>query len=155
MITDSSTSRRKFVVGGLVTVAAVGVSGCSGGGTVAGGTVSAPSGGSTATTPAVPLTQSEVSVWDGLVGQSFTIAAESGSVLATLASLERVGADINRPAALARQQPFYARFEMDTSLAPAGNKTYTIAHATKGSFDLFVGQPSVVRGKSVIVAALN
>ncbi len=144
------SSRRTFVVGGLA-VAAAGVSGCSGSGS---GTVST----STADTQASAgplLTKSEVDEWDKLVGTSFLIAGEAGKTLATLATLERSPPDPNRPAELARHQPFFAYFEMDPRLVPAGGKTYQISHPTKGVFDLFLGQPSEVRGKGVVLAVLN
>lgn len=152
METIGNSSRRRFVAGGLVTVAAVGLSGCGAAGS-GGGTVSAPSGGTAAAS--VPLTQTEVSEWEKLVGSSFIIATEVGATLATLAALERVPADLNRPASLARHQPFYAYFEMDPRLTPNGGKTYSLSHTAKGAFDLFLGQPSEIRGKGVVVAVLN
>lgn len=150
-VTDSS--RRKFVVGGMAAITAVGLSGCSGGGS--GSVSSAPGGGGTAApAPTTPLVASEASDWEKLVGNAFTIAGESGSATATLASLERV-VDIGRPTDLARHQGFIARFEMETALAPKGQKTYQLSHATRGVFDLFLGQPGEARGKAVLAAILN
>lgn len=151
-VTDSS--RRKFVVGGMAAVAAVGLSGCSGGGS---GTVTAApggGGGTAAPAPTTPLIASEASDWEKLVGNAFTITGESGKAVATLASLERV-VDIGRPTDLARHQGFIARFEMETALAPKGQKTYQLSHATRGVFDLFLGQPGEARGKAVLAAILN
>jgi hypothetical protein len=106
-------------------------------------------------TPTGPiLTASEVSEWDKLVGSAFTITTETGSkVAATLASLDRI-TDASRPSSLARHQPFYASFQMSADQAPKGGKTYQIAHATKGNFELFLGMSSTVSGKGVLTAVL-
>lgn len=146
-MTDSS--RRRFVVGGLVVVAGAGVAGCGGGGS---GSVVAPV---TSATPAgPPLVASEAGEWDKLVGTSFQISTPAGKVSAVLASLERI-ADASRPASLGRQQPFYAIFQMDARQAPAGGATFQLSHATKGSFELFLGMSSEVQGKGVLTALLN
>ncbi|MEP9360236.1 hypothetical protein [Sphingomonas sp. KR3-1] len=147
------SSRRSFMVGGLVVVAGAGVAGCSGG-----GSSSATGGTPTPTAAATPsgpiLTAAEVSDWDKLVGSSFIISGELGKVSATLASLERI-TDATRPADLARHQPFFATFDMGQSTALVGGKTYSFSHATKGSFDLFLGLTSQVQGKSLVTATLN
>lgn len=148
------TSRRRFVVGGLVSVAGLGVAGCGGGastGTPGSGTVVAPPGGAVA---AAPLIQSEVSEWEKLLGSSFVITTGSGKRVATLASLERIGADINRPTTLARHQAFFAYFEMNSDRPPEGGRTYQVSHSTRGTFDLLLGQSSKVGGKDVMVAVL-
>lgn len=151
MLDDQQSSRRSFVVGGLATVAGLNVAGCGGGsgsGTVA---VTAPP---VASLP--PLTTREVGDWEGLVGTSFRIAGERGEVSAVLTALERGGADANRPATLARSQPFVAFFEIVAgATVPVGNQAYRVLHATKGSFDLFLGQPAKAGGKDVMLAILN
>lgn len=139
------------MVGGLVVVAGASVAGCGGGGG-SGSVVVAPTTGATPAGP--PLTASEPGEWDKLVGSSFLISTATGKVSAVLASLERI-ADASRPASLGRQQPFYAIFQMDARLTPAGGATYQLSHATKGNFDLFLGMPSEVQGKGVLTALLN
>lgn len=151
-MTYSSTysSRRRFVVGGAVIVAGAGVAGCSGGGS---GSVVTPTAEATPTGPV--LTAADVSDWTKLIGTAFTITTETGSkVSATLASLDKI-IDASRPASLARQQPFYATFQMAAGQGPKGGKTYQISHATKGNFDLFLGMESTVSGKDVLTALLN
>jgi hypothetical protein len=148
--TMTDSSRRRFVVGGLVIVAGAGVAGCGGGG--APGSVTAPTTGATPAGPS--LTASEAGEWDKLVGTSFQITTPTGKVAAVLASLERI-ADPTRPASLARQQPFYANFQMDLRQVPTGGATYQLSHATKGSFDLFLGMPAEIQGKGVMSALLN
>jgi hypothetical protein len=148
--TMTDSSRRRFVVGGLVVVAGAGVAACGGGG--APGSVTAPTTGATPAGP--PLVASEASEWDKLVGTSFQISTGTGRVPAVLAALERI-ADPTRPATLGRQQPFYAIFQMDLRLAPAGGETYQLSHATKGSFDLFLGMSNEIQGKGVLTALLN
>jgi hypothetical protein len=143
------SSRRRFVVGGLVAVAGAGLAGCSGGGS---GSVVTPTADATPSGPA--LTASEVSEWDKLVGTAFTITTDTGKVAAVLASLERI-VDASRPADLGRHQPFYAKFQMAAGQAPAGGKTYQLSNATKGSFDLFLGLSSTISGKDVLTAVLN
>ena len=148
--TMTDSSRRRFVVGGLAVIAGAAVAGCDGAGQS--GSVVVPTAGATPAGP--PLTASEASEWDKLVGTSFQISTPTGKVVATLASLERI-ADASRPTALGRQQPFYASFQMDARQAPVGGKTYRISHATKGDFDLFLGMSSEVQGKGVLSALLN
>lgn len=144
-----TTSRRNFVVGGLVGVAGLGVAGC--GGSAGSGTVTTPP-----ETPVVakPLVESEVSEWETLVGSTFLIAGEAGSIPSTLVTLERAAPDLNRPTTLARHQPFFAYFEMDLRLVPEGGKTYRLTSAKRGAFDLFLGKPSEIRGKGVLLAVL-
>lgn len=147
------TSRRRFVVGSVVVTAGAGVAGCSGGS----GSVVSPTATATPTPTATGpvLTAADVSDWTKLVGTAFTITTETGSkVSATLASLEQI-IDASRPSSLARQQPFYATFQMAPGQAPRGGRTYQVSHATKGNFDLFLGMESSVSGKDVLTALLN
>ncbi len=147
------SSRRSFVVGGVI-AAGAGVAGCSGGG--GGGSSST---GSVVTpvaeaTPSGPLTASEMSDWQKLLGSSFVITNGSSKVTAVLASLEQI-VDASRPASLSRHLGFFATFQMAVSQLPAGQKTYQLAHATKGSFDLFLGMPGQSNGQGFITALLN
>ncbi|MBO9624559.1 MAG: hypothetical protein J7500_17765 [Sphingomonas sp.] len=151
MRTDTESSRRSFVLGGLASVAATSLAGC---GSAGSGSVAAPPAQPVASAPPVPLTRSEVEDWEKLVGTSFLIMGEAGNAPATLAALERSPADPNRPADLARHQPFIAYFEMDSRLVPTGGKTYQLSHPTRGLFDLFLGQPGTVQGKGVVLAVL-
>ncbi len=147
-----ASTRRAFVVGGLASVAAVGLSGCGGGGGGSGSVTSA------APAPAAalpPLTMSEVGEWEGLVGNTFRIATNRGEISAVLVALERAGADLNRPSSLARSQPFVAFFEMPLDSAPIGDTVYRVLHSTKGGFDLFLGQVNRSRGRDVMIAILN
>lgn len=147
-------TRRRFVVGGLATVAAVGLSGCGGGGS---GIVSIPGNGgnNSAAAAGPPLLTAEADAWEAMVGSSFSIAAESGQTMAVLAGIQRMAADANRPAALARHTGFKALFEITNSVLPQGQKVYRMGHATRGGFDLLLGQVSLVQGKNVISAILN
>jgi hypothetical protein len=147
----TESSRRRFMIGGLVAVAGTGVAGCSSGGSESGSVVT-PIAAATPTGPV--LTAVEVGEWDKLVGNTFLISGESGKVSATLASLEHLPTDPNRPIDLARREPFYAYFQMDKNSVPTGGKTYQLSHATKGVFDLFLGMPSEVQGKGVVMAVL-
>lgn len=113
-----------------------------------------PDAQATAPTPAKALIASEASEWDGLVGTAFQLSTPTGKVPMTLASLERI-TDATRPADLARHQPFYATFQMSGGDVPKGGETYRLSHATRGEFDLFLGMPSVIQGKSVLTALLN
>ncbi|KRC80051.1 hypothetical protein ASE13_13545 [Sphingomonas sp. Root241] len=106
-----------------------------------------------ATAPTVA--RSEVAEWESLVGASFLIGGEAGKAVAKLAAIERPAFDPKRPAGLARAQPFTAWFEMDTRLAPAGQRTYTVGHPTKGVINLFLGRGADKRGKAVVLALFN
>lgn len=151
MFTMTYSSRRRFVVGGMAITASAGLAGCSGGESA--GSVITPTATATATGPV--LTAADVSDWTKLVGTAFTIATDSGSkVSATLASIDQI-VDASRPTTLARQQPFYASFQMAAGSAPTGGKTYTLSHPSKGNFDLFLGMESTVSGKDVLTALLN
>lgn len=145
------SSRRSFVVGG-VAIAGAGVTGCSGGGGSGSGSVVTPIAEATPSGP--PLTASEISDWQKLVGSPFVISTDTGKVSAVLASLEQI-IDASRPSSLARHQGFFATFQMALSQVPAGGKTYQLSHATKGNFDLFLGMPSQVQGQGVLTALLN
>ncbi|MDR6850508.1 hypothetical protein J2Y54_000001 [Sphingomonas sp. BE123] len=144
----SSTTRRSFVATGVLTTAAVAVSGCDGGA----GTLTV-RGTDSSTTP--PLTKSEMGDWEKLVGTAFTIHGEQGRVTARLAPLVPAPEDANRPASLDRAAPFTAIFELDPANAPLGGQTYRLTHGTKGSFDLFLGHASTVFGKTLLSAVLN
>ncbi|WP_431470560.1 DUF6916 family protein [Sphingosinithalassobacter sp. LHW66-3] len=145
-------SRREFVVGGCATIAAAALTGCDGGSSA--GTVVLPS--EPAPVPAGPaLIMSEVDSWEALVGTSFTIAGEKGDVVSTLSVVTRADEDANRPADLARHRGFFVFFEMDPARVPEGGKSYRVSHATKGSFDLFLGHPGEVLGKGILHAVLN
>jgi len=146
------SSRRGFVVGGMVVAAGTGVAGCSGGSDS--GSVVTPIAGSTPTPTAVALNATEISAWEKLVGSAFLISTDTGRVSAVLASLERI-TDATRPSDLGRHQPFFATFQMDQRQTPAGGKTYEVSHTTTGAFQLFLGMPSEVQGKGVLTAVLN
>lgn len=148
--TMTDSSRRRFVVGGLVVVAGAGVAGCGGGG--GSGSVVAPATSATPSGP--PLVASEAGEWAKLVGTSFQISTSTGKVPAVLTALERI-TDASRPTSLGRQQPFYAVFQMDARQAPVGGETYQLSHASKGNFDLFLGMSSEIQGKGVLTALLN
>jgi len=145
------SSRRGFVVGGVI-AAGAGVAGCSGGGSSGTGSVVTPIAEATPSGPV--LTASEMSDWQKLLGSSFVITTDSGKVTASLASLEQI-VDASRPASLARHLGFYATFQMAASQLPKGQKTYQLSHATKGSFDLFLGMPGQSNGQGIITALLN
>ncbi|WHU04202.1 hypothetical protein [Sphingomonas sp. NIBR02145] len=146
------SSRRSFVVGGVI-AAGAGVAGCSGGGgSSSTGSVVTPVAEATPSGPV--LTASEMSDWQKLLGSSFVITTPSGKVTATLASLEQI-VDASRPTNLARHLGFFATFQMALGQVPAGQKTYQLSHATKGSFDLFLGMPGQSNGQGVITALLN
>jgi hypothetical protein len=102
-----------------------------------------------------PSTQSEVAEWEKLAGASFLIGGEAGKAVAKLVMVERPAIDPKRPAELSRFQPFTAWFEMDTRLAPAGQRTYQVAHPTRGLVDLFLGRGADKRGKAVLYALFN
>lgn len=146
------SSRRSFVVGGVV-AAGAGVAGCSGGGGgSSSGSVVSPT--AQATPSSVPLTASDVADWQKLIGSSFVITTDTGKLSAVLASVQQI-VDASRPTTLARHLGFFANFQMASSEVPAGQKTYQLSHATRGNFDLFLGTPSQSQGKGVISALLN
>jgi hypothetical protein len=82
----------------------------------------------------------EVALWESLVGQSFRIATEGGMIGATLAAVERIPFDAARPEALARDRCFYAYFTVGQSVAPSGQQSYPLLHATLGEIMLFLGR---------------
>jgi hypothetical protein len=98
---------------------------------------------------------SEVAQWESVVGASFLIGGEAGKAVARLVMIERPAIDPKRPAELARFQPFTARFEMEARLAPAGQRTYKVAHPTKGLVDLFLGRGEDKHGKAIVYALFN
>ncbi|ATY33892.1 hypothetical protein CVN68_19630 [Sphingomonas psychrotolerans] len=105
--------------------------------------------------PAPTSAQSEVAEWENLVGASFLVGGEAGKAVAKLVMVERPAIDPKRPAGLARFQPFTAWFEMEARLAPAGQRTYKVAHPTRGLIDLFLGRGADRRGKAVVYALFN
>ncbi|MDP5279284.1 hypothetical protein Q9Q95_10165 [Sphingomonas sp. DG1-23] len=102
-----------------------------------------------------PSAPSEVAEWEKLAGASFLIGGEAGKAVARLVMVERPAIDPKRPAELARFQPFTAWFEMEARLAPAGQRTYSVAHPVKGAIDLFLGRGADKRGKAVLYALFN
>lgn len=137
----------------MVIISGASVAGCSGGS----GNVVTPTATATSTPIATGpvLTAANVSDWTKLIGTAFTITTETGSkVTATLTSVDQI-VDASRPATLARQQPFYATFQMAAGQSPKGGNTYQVSHPTKGSFDLFLGMEGSVAGKDVITVLLN
>lgn len=147
METTSRSSRRAFVLGGTAAAACIGPLAVA----QLARTSLVTSGGTTAPTVA----RSEVAEWESLVGASFLIGGEAGKAVAKLAAIERPAFDPERPAELARAQPFTAWFEMDARLAPAGQHTYTVAHPAKGAIELFLGRGADKRGKAVVLALFN
>lgn len=143
----NTSSRRKFVIGGLATAAAVGLAGCDGGGS---GQMKAP-----AVSLAPPLTLGEVDRWEKLLGETFVITAEVGKTVAKLTAIQRGTQDPGRPPELGRALPFYVYFETDLRLVPEGGKTYQVSHSSTGAFDLFVGRSPEQDGKGVFHALLN
>lgn len=89
------------------------------------------------------------------MGSSFLVGGEAGKAVAKLAVIERPAFEPERPAELARPQPFTAWFEMDTRLAPKGQRTYAVAHPTKGAINLFLSRGVDKRGKAVLLALFN
>lgn len=150
MTATEENSRRRFVIGGLATVAAGGLAGCGGGG--AGSVVTPPDTGAA---PAAPvLTATEADAWDALVGTAFLIGGEGGKASARLLSVERAPTDPNRPD-LARRAGFTVHFQVEAGPLPLGERTYALSHASRGAFELFLGQPGEVMGKTVLSAVLN
>jgi hypothetical protein len=139
------------MTGSLAVAATAVVGGCGDGS--AGSVVIEPQ--PSANDPGPPLIQSEAGHWEKLIGTSFIISNEASRIPATLSTVTRAEPDSKRPADVARREPFYAYFEMDPKLVPQGGKTYQLSHATKGVFDLFLGQPSEIFGKGVMLAVLN
>jgi hypothetical protein len=82
-----------------------------------------------------PLGTLVFSDWTLMVGNSFTLITEDRLKLAlVLARAKAMPVTGNRPASL-RSQPFMTSFT--GPVLPAGNRVYTITHATHGSLDLF------------------
>lgn len=147
METTSRSSRRAFVLGGTAAVACMGPLAAA---QIASSSLPSLEG---VTTSASPL--SEVAEWENLVGASFLVGGEAGKAVAKLAAIERPAFDPGRPAEVARVQPFTAWFEMDARLAPTGQRTYAVAHPTKGTIDLFLSRGADKRGKAVVLALFN
>lgn len=147
METTSRSSRRAFVLGGTAAAACMGPLAVA---QLARTSLPISRG---ATTPTA--TRSETAEWESLVGASFLIGGEAGKAVAKLAAIERPAFDPKRPVELARLQPFTAWFEMDARLAPMGQRTYTVAHPTKGTIELFLGRGADKRGKAVLLALFN
>jgi hypothetical protein len=147
METTTRSSRRSFVLGGAAAAA------CTGPLAIAQlASTSSPLPGRRVVSALAP---SEVAEWESLVGSSFLVGGEAGKAVAKLAAIERPAFDPGRPAELARVQPFTAWFEMDARLAPAGQRTYAVAHPAKGAIDLFLGRGADKRGKAVLLALFN
>jgi len=112
-------------------------------------------GGGAAAICAGPLAaaapQGEIAEWEALVGTRFRI----GEAVAKLAAVERQARDPGRPLGLVRAQPFAVRFEIESGAAPAGQRTYPVAHPAKGAIDLFLGRGADLRGKPVLHALFN
>lgn len=146
MKTMSRSSRRAFVLGGAAAAAVSGPLAVA----------------KLARAPVLPLkrqtavsVQSEVARWESLVGTSFLVGGEAGKAVARLVMVERPAIDPKRPAELARFQPFTAWFEMEARLAPAGQRTYPVAHPAKGMLDLFLGRGEDKQGKAILYALFN
>jgi len=147
MKTMSRSSRRAFVLGGTAAAACVGPLAVA----------------KLARAPLLPLKRqtapasalSEVAEWESLVDTSFLVGGEAGRAVARLVMVERPAIDPKRPAGLARFQPFTAWFEMEARLAPAGQRTYTVAHPARGMVDLFLGRGEDRHGKAVLYALFN
>lgn len=98
------------------------------------------------------MPRNEIGEWESLIGAHFLVG---GTAVATLAAVERPAPDRGRPAALARSQPFIAAFEVEADAAPAGQRTYRIAHPAKGAIDLFLARGENKGGKAVLLALFN
>jgi hypothetical protein len=120
---DLLPSRRAVLTGG---VAALALSACGSeslpsilGGS--GGTAAAPSG--------PPLATAEADAWIAAAGTTFM----AGGHPMRLVGVERVGEAGGRPPEL-RQQGFIAAFDVLDGAPLAGDRTYTISHATIPTF---------------------
>jgi hypothetical protein len=142
----SRSSRRAFVIGGGAAAA------CLGPLAVAQLGEEPPLPGDV---PPAPPAQSEVAEWESLVGAHFLVACDAGNALARLITVERPSIDPERPAGLARFQPFVAWFEMDAHLAPCGQQSRRVTHPTKGSGELFLSRGRDEGGKTVLLALFN
>lgn len=147
METTSRSSRRAFVLGGSAAAVCMGP--------LAASQIASSSSPSLEGETTPPSPRSEVAEWENLVGASFLVGGETGKAVAKLAAIERPAFDPERPAELARPQPFTAWFEMDARLAPSGQRTYAVAHPTKGTIDLFLSRGADKRGKAVVLALFN
>ncbi len=121
---DLLPSRRAVLTGG---VAAMALSACGS------ETASTIFGGSsaTATSSAPPLATAEAAAWIAAAGTTFN----AGGRTMRLAGVELIGSAGGRPPEL-RQQGFIAVFDMVDGAWMAGDRTYTISHATIPTFNI-------------------
>ncbi len=92
--------------------------------------------------------------WRGQIGSSFLVDAEGGRATLTLVAVQPLNSKGRRPRFLGRERAFAAVFEAEGQ-APAGDRTYTVAHDTRGAIDIFMGPASVAGGRPRLEAVFN
>lgn len=146
MADSSRSSRRAFVLGGAAAACMAPLAAAR----LASGARPSRSGPTTPTGA-----RSEVAQWESLVGASFLVAGEAGKAVATLAAVVRPPVDPQRPAELARFQPFTLYFEMDARSAPTGQLTYKVTRPARDVIELFLSRGSDRDGKAIVQALFN
>lgn len=84
------------------------------------------------------LAHGAVDEWRSQIGARFVVQGENGEATLRLVKVQELNSKGRRPASLGRDRAFAAMFEAEGA-APAGDRTYTMAHEAHGSIDVFMG----------------
>ena len=92
-------------------------------------------GGSWWNAKPVALGSAGLDQWRAQIGSNFKVEGEGAKL--KLVKVQELTSAGRRPAGLGRDRGFVAVFEAQ-GVAPAGDRTYTLAHASTGKLDIFM-----------------
>jgi hypothetical protein len=84
------------------------------------------------------LSRGAMEDWQGQIGTSFSVKAESGSATLKLVEVQPLGSKGPRPAGLGRDRAFAAVFETSEASLASTDGIYTMEHETHGELAVFV-----------------
>lgn len=92
--------------------------------------------------------------WRGQLGTSFSVDGENGATSLKLVKVHPLNSKGRRPSELGRDRAFAAVFEAEGS-APAGDRTYALAHDAHGTVDVFMTAANRAGAKMRLEAVFN
>jgi hypothetical protein len=84
-----------------------------------------------------PLATGGIADWRAAIGKIFVARTEHGAIALRLAAVDPLPALGARPASLARDHGFAARFEAAAGPLPAGDRTYRLSGAGHAPLDVY------------------
>ena len=92
--------------------------------------------------------------WRSQIGASFAVETEAGTASLKLVKVQPLNSTGRRPSSLGRDRAFAAVFEAEGG-APAGDRTYALAHESHGTVDVFMSAPYAAGSKARLEAVFN